>query len=272
MINLGGQLLLVGAGKMGSAMLAGWLEGGLAPRQIIVMEPHPSEDLVFLMEQQGIKRVTASELMQSPEVVVLAVKPQLMQQVVEPLAGKINSDSLVVSIAAGQNIRSLDGYLGGDYPVVRVMPNTPASIGRGMSVACANAGVTAEQKKICSALLAAIGEVAWIEDEALMDTVTAISGSGPAYIFLLAEVMAAAGEKAGLSPQLARQLANTTVAGSGELLRQSDGDASVLRENVTSPGGTTAAALEVLMNDKDGMLILMDKAVQAAVKRSKELS
>lgn len=272
MIKMDGQLLLVGAGKMGSAMLSGWLEGGITPDQILIIEPSLSDDLSFLMAQQGIQAVLPADLKQPPQVVILAVKPQIMQQVVAPLAQYFDKNTLVISIAAGQTLSTLEGYVGMGKPVVRVMPNTPASIGRGMSVACANSGVTTSQKDLCSALMAAVGDVAWVEDEALMDAVTAVSGSGPAYIFLLAEVMAAAGEKAGLSAGLARQLADATVSGAGELLRQSGEEASVLRKNVTSPGGTTQAALDVLMNDKDGMALLMDRAVQAAVKRSKELS
>ncbi len=272
MIKMDGQLLLVGAGKMGSAMLTGWLEGGLSPSQVLVIEPSLSKDLAFLMDQQGIKAVQPEDITQTPEVVILAVKPQIMQSVAEPLSSVIGQETLTISIAAGQNLSSLENYIGAQKPLVRIMPNTPASIGRGMSVACGNEAVNAAHIDLCTALMGAVGDVAWVEEEGLMDAVTAVSGSGPAYIFLLAEVMAQAGVKAGLSEALARQLADATVAGSGELLRRSEDDAATLRQNVTSPNGTTAAALDVLMNDKDGMPLLMERAVQAAVKRSKELS
>ncbi len=272
MIRMDEQVLLVGAGKMGCAMLVGWLDAGLKPEQILVLEPFPSSQLKVLMQQKNIKIFDSSTKNHDPNIVILAVKPQMMQQVIASIDTVFQPGCLFISIAAGQNIQALESYVGRDRAVVRVMPNTPASIGRGMSVACKNSYVSSEQTAICSVLLAAAGEVAWVEDEAMMDAVTAVSGSGPAYIFLLAEVMAAAGQKVGLPADLARQLANVTVSGSGELLRQSDGAASVLRENVTSPGGTTAAALNVLMDEKDGMGQLMDRAVQAAVKRSKELS
>jgi pyrroline-5-carboxylate reductase len=208
--------------------------------------------------------------MSAPAVLLMAVKPQMMDAVFPPLGKLAGPRTLVLSIAAGRKIEGFERHLAQGVAVVRAMPNTPAAIGRGMTVCVANAHVTAEQRALCDELLGAVGEVAWVDDEAQIDAVTAVSGSGPAYVFLLAECLAEAGVAAGLSEPLAKELARATISGAGELLRQSDLEAAVLRQNVTSPGGTTAAALGVLMGP-DGLRELMTRAVAAAAKRSREL-
>lgn len=267
-LKLGGPLLLVGAGKMGGAMLTGWLERGLDPSSVYIKDPSPPPEMLALAKDKGVHLDDPSE---TPAFVVLAVKPQVMDDVLPGLADLVGEGTAVLSIAAGKTIASIEKHFGETAAIVRSMPNTPAAIGRGMTVACANSNVSEEQKARCDALLQAAGAVAWTDDEAMLDAVTAVSGSGPAYVFLLAECLEDAGVEAGLDRDLARQLARETVTGAGELLRQSGLPASQLRENVTSPGGTTAAALEVLM-DEEGMRQLMIRAVAAAAKRSRELS
>jgi len=254
---------------MGSAMLDGWFARGLKPRQITVIEPHPTK---------AVKALTRSGLKLNPKgkaaevsAIVIAVKPQTAPEAVPILAGYVGARTLVLSIMAGRTIGFLEKSLPPGVAIVRAMPNTPAAIGRGITVAFANSGVSARQRKEASGLLAAIGKVEWISDEALMDAVTALSGSGPAYVFLLAEAMASAGIAAGLPPALATRLARETVAGSAELMYRSDLDAAALRENVTSPGGTTAAALDVLMGP-DGFDRLVTQAITAATRRSRDLA
>lgn len=264
-----GPVALVGAGKMGGAMLEGWLVLGLEPQQAWVIDPKPGSDIQVLAGRGVALNPPKSDL-QKASVVVLAVKPQVASEVLPNVAGLVGQDTVVVSVMAGKTLAFLDSALPG-AALVRAMPNTPASIGRGMTVAVPNKNVTARQKKLAHDLLAATGAVEWIDDEALMDAVTAVSGSGPAYIFHLAEALAKAGVVAGLPPQLAETLARATVAGSGELLHRSPHHAAILRQNVTSPGGTTAAALNVLMAP-DGLEALMTKAVAAATKRSRELA
>src|SRR5215468_32352 len=264
-----GRLVLVGAGKMGSAMLEGWRARGLKPGQITVIEPQPGKTLKALA-RRGLKLNPKGKNAEA-SAIVIAVKPQTAPEAVPPIAGYVGPTTLVLSIMAGRTIASLEKSLPPGAAIVRAMPNTPAAIGRGITVAFANAGVSTRQRKQASKLLAAIGKVEWISDEALMDAVTALSGSGPAYVFLLAEAMASAGIAAGLPPALATRLARETVAGSSELMYRSDLDAAALRENVTSPGGTTAAALDVLMA-KSGLGPLLEKAVAAATKRSRELA
>lgn len=264
-----GVLVLAGAGKMGSAMLDGWLARGLKPRQVVVIEPDPGKT-VKARARQGLKLNPKSKVPPAAAVVI-AVKPQNAAEAVPPLAAFIGKDTLVLSIMAGRTIGYLEKSLPAGSAIVRAMPNTPAAIGRGITVAVATANVSARQRRQASDLLAAIGKVEWIGDEALMDAVTALSGSGPAYVFLLAEAMAAAGIAAGLPPALSTRLAQETVAGSGELLHRSQIDAATLRENVTSPGGTTAAALDVLMGP-GGLEDLMTKAIAAATRRSRDLA
>jgi pyrroline-5-carboxylate reductase len=271
-LTLGGPLVLVGAGKMGGALLAGWLEGGLDPEHVYVQDPQPSDEILALAKRTGINVSGALEHVPgNPSVIILAVKPQVMDDVLPGLKPHIGNQTVVLSIAAGKTIGSIQRHLGPGTAIVRSMPNTPAAIGRGITVACANANVSAAQKQQCDALLHAAGSVAWSGDEAVLDPVTAVSGSGPAYVFLLAECLEEAGVKAGLDRELARQLACETVSGAGELLRRSDASAAELRKNVTSPGGTTAAALEILMGE-DALQQLLTRAVKAATERSRELS
>jgi pyrroline-5-carboxylate reductase len=264
-----GILALVGAGKMGGAMLEGWLALGLDPKNVVVVEPQPSEEIVALANK-GVALNPPAGAISNIATVVTAVKPQAAENVLPAVAQMIGPHTLVLSIMAGKTL----GFLQAGLPkaaIVRAMPNTPAAIGRGITVAVPNAAVTAEQKARANSLLAASGAVEWISDEALMDAVTAVSGSGPAYIFLLAETLAKAGVAAGLPEALAAKLARDTVSGAGELLHRSPLDPATLRKNVTSPGGTTAAALEVLMAS-DGLDPMMRKAVAAATRRSRELA
>ncbi|MBF0561907.1 MAG: pyrroline-5-carboxylate reductase [Alphaproteobacteria bacterium] len=271
--SLDSSILLVGCGKMGGAMLAGWIDRGLAANRVLVVEPAPA------LRQQaadtfGVATVaTADALPESvrPDVVVLAVKPQAMTDVVPEYRRFATVDTVFLSIAAGKTLAWFAQRLGSAAAIVRAMPNTPAAIRRGMTVACANLHADKAQRRRCDALLTAVGEVAWVEEETMMDAVTAVSGSGPAYVFLLAEALAAAGAAAGLPADLAARLARATVAGSGELLRIASESPAILRQNVTSPGGTTAAALAVLMGD-NGMESLLTAAVNAATRRSRELA
>jgi pyrroline-5-carboxylate reductase len=264
-----GTLVLVGAGKMGSAMLDGWLTRGLKPKQISVIEPQPGKT-VKALARRGLKLNPKAKAMVA-SAVVIAVKPQSAPGALQPLSRYVDKSTLVLSIMAGRTIGFLEKSLPPGTTIVRAMPNTPAAIGRGISVAVANANISARQRKQASNLLAAIGKVEWVRDEALMDAVTALSGSGPAYVFLLAETMADAGIAAGLPPALATRLARETVAGAAELLHRSDVDAAALRQNVTSPGGTTAAALEVLMGP-GGFEHLLTQAIAAATRRSRDLA
>jgi pyrroline-5-carboxylate reductase len=264
-----GTLVLVGAGKMGGAMLEGWLALGLDPNKVAVIEPQPSDEIVAL-SRNGIALNPPAGAIGNIATVVLAVKPQVAADVLPQVAGLAGAETLVLSIMAGKTLAVLQAGLPG-RAIVRAMPNTPAAIGRGITVAVPNAAVTAEQKQRAHALLAASGAVEWIADESLMDAVTAVSGSGPAYVFLLAETLAKAGVAAGLPAPLAAKLARETVAGAGELLHRSPLDPATLRRNVTSPAGTTAAALGVLMA-VDGLDALMRQAVAAATKRSQELA
>jgi pyrroline-5-carboxylate reductase len=271
-LQIDGPLLLAGAGNMGYALLSGWLERGLDPDRILVQDPAPPPRAKELLRSHGIDtRAQVGSLPEPPAVLVVAVKPQVMDEVFPPLAQLARERTLVVSVAAGRTLSSFEQYLPGKSAVVRSMPNTPASVGRGITVAVANDYVTKEQRALCDALLRAVGEVAWVSDERLLDAVTAVSGSGPAYVFYLTECLADAGVKAGLPPELAKKLARWTVAGSGELLHRADLEPDVLRQNVTSPGGTTFAALQVLMG-QNGLASLMREAVAAATQRSRELA
>ena len=264
--NITGTIVLAGAGKMGGAMLTGWLAGGLDAKRVVVVEPHPAHEIKALAAK-GVRLNPADKA--TAGTLVMAVKPQMFREAGPALKPFVGASTLVVSIMAGTKISALEEVCGG--MVVRAMPNTPAAIGRGITVAVPSPRVGAAQRAIADALLRATGPVEWVEDEKLMDAVTAVSGSGPAYVFLLAEELARAGVEAGLPAELATKLARETVAGSGELLHRSDQPAATLRQNVTSPGGTTAAALEVLMAN-DGLQPLMIRAVAAATKRSIELA
>lgn len=265
-----GILALVGAGKMGGAMLEGWLALGLDPHNVVVVDPQPSPETIALT-QKGVVLNPPAGAVSNIATVVLAVKPQVAPEAMPGVAALVGPGTLVVSIMAGKTLGFLQAAMP-DAAIVRAMPNTPAAIGRGITVAVPNAAVTADQKQRAHDLLAASGAVEWIADESLMDAVTAVSGSGPAYVFLLAEALAKAGVAAGLPADLSATLARETVAGAGELLHRSSLDAATLRRNVTSPAGTTAAALDVLMKDDGGLDPLMQDAVAAATKRSRELA
>jgi pyrroline-5-carboxylate reductase len=267
--NFSGSLVLVGAGKMGGALLEGWLRLGLAPERVAVLEPQPSPQISALTGR-GLRLNPDPKTLADVTAVVIALKPQVAAEVVPTLAPLVSGSTAVVSIMAGRTLQFLAGALARPCALVRAMPNTPAAIGRGITVAVPR-NANADQRELTDRLLSATGTVEWIDDEALMDAVTAVSGSGPAYVFLLAEALALAGAASGLPSELARKLARETVAGAGELLHRSALDAAVLRENVTSPGGTTAAALSVLM-DRSGLLTLMNRAVAAATARSRELA
>ena len=265
-----GKLLLVGCGKMGGAMLDGWLEQGLKPADLAVIEPGDGNrpKVAGATIAGAVDQIPASF---TPDIVVLAVKPQTMADVLPGLRRFVAPSTTFLSIAAGKTIATFRTGLGEDARIVRAMPNTPAAVRRGVTVCVAGAGVSAPAKKRCADLLSAVGDVLWTDDEGLMDAVTAVSGSGPAYVFLLVEAMAAAGVNAGLPADMAMTLARATVAGSGELLHRSSEPAAQLRINVTSPGGTTAEALKVLMSDI-GLQPLFDSAIAAATRRSKELA
>ena len=266
--NITGTLVLAGAGKMGGAMLSGWLARGLDAGRVVVIEPHPSAEISALVTK-GVRLNPPAKEVGAVAMLVVALKPQTFREAGAMLKSFAGPSTLVVSIMAGTTIAGIEAVCGGS--VVRAMPNTPAAIGRGITVAVAAKTVSAAQRADADALLRATGAVEWVDDENLMDAVTAVSGSGPAYIFLLAEELARAGVEAGLPAELATKLARETVAGSGELLHRSDAPSATLRQNVTSPGGTTAAALEVLMGP-DGLQSLLTRAVAAATKRSKQLA
>ncbi len=263
-----GTIVLAGAGKMGGAMLSGWLARGLDPRRLGVLEPQPSDEIKPLIAK-GVRFNPSPNEFGDVATLVVALKPQGFREAGVTLRPFVGASTLVVSIMAGMTIAAIAEVCGGR--VVRAMPNTPAAIGRGITVAVAAKNVSAAQRATADALLRATGSVEWVEDEGLMDAVTAVSGSGPAYIFLLAEELARAGVAAGLPAELATKLARETVAGSGELLHRSELASATLRQNVTSPGGTTAAALEVLMGP-DGLERLMTRAIAAATQRSKDLA
>jgi pyrroline-5-carboxylate reductase len=263
-------LVLVGAGKMGGAMLTGWVAGGLPGNNVFVIDPAPQGEMADLIAKHGMRHKTSAPASLVASVIVLAVKPQILDDVLPELKHLVGPNTVVLSIAAGKTIGTIGDELG-PCAIVRAMPNTPAQVGRGISAAVANAETTDEQKAIVDALLSAVGRVEWVDDEALIDAVTAVSGSGPAYVFHMVEALAAAGAAAGLEPGMAARLARATVEGAGELMYQSPLEPAVLRQNVTSPKGTTAAALDVLMGP-DGLTELMTKAVAAAANRSRELA
>ncbi|ORE98042.1 pyrroline-5-carboxylate reductase [Aurantimonas sp. 22II-16-19i] len=262
------RILLLGGGNMGSALLGGWLDKGLAAEKVTVVDPAVGPALQPLIDKGVTHRpsVPAGEF----DIVLLAVKPQMMTAAVPPLKAAMRPETLVVSIAAGTTIAAIEALLG-PHPVVRAMPNTPALIGRGVTGAYGNARCGETERAAATALLEASGPVEWVGEERLIDAVTAVSGSGPAYVFHLAECMAKAGEALGLAPDLAMRLARHTVAGAGELMIRSSDAPAQLRRNVTSPNGTTQAALEVLMDD-ERLARLMEEAMRAARDRAEELS
>ena len=261
-----GTLALAGAGKMGGAMLRGWLAGGLDRAGVVVVEPSPAPDLAAL----GVSVNPADRT--APDVLVLAVKPQALDAAAPLLQDLAGAQTLVVSVIAGKTLGDLAARFPNARAFVRVMPNTPAAVGRGAAAGAANAATSGKQRGWTENLMRAVGVFDWVEDEALIDAVTALSGSGPAYVFALVEAMAKAGEAVGLAPDLAMRLARATVEGAGELMaREPAVAASILRQNVTSPGGTTAAALAVLQGP-DGLDTLLARAVTAARDRARQLS
>lgn len=272
-LSVAGGLALIGAGKMGQAMVRGWLAAGLAPGSLMVQEPNPDPALVDLAKEAGFAILDRLADGARPGVMVLAVKPQVLDAVSASLTHAVTSETLILSIAAGKTLATLaKPFAAAPLAIIRAMPNTPAAIGQGITVACANAHVTDRQRALATALLSAIGQVAWIDDERHMDAVTAVSGSGPAYVFLLTEALTKAGIAQGLPADLAAQLARATVAGSGALLASRSQDPADLRRAVTSPGGTTQAALDILMRDGSGLEALLADAVAAATARSRALA
>ncbi len=258
-------LVMLGCGKMGSAMLAGWLKRGVDPGAVHVIDPQPSD----WVRAQGVH--VNADLPPAPAVVVLAVKPQMMGEALPALQDFGNGATLFVSVAAGTPLRAFEAALGAQTPLVRAMPNTPAAVGRGITAIVGNPHAGADGLALAESLLSAVGQVVRLEDESQMDAVTAVSGSGPAYVFHLIETLAAAAQAEGLPPDLALQLARATVAGAGALAEGADDTPEQLRINVTSPNGTTAAALEVLMDTNTGFPALLPRAVAAAANRSREL-
>ena len=258
-------LVLLGCGKMGTALLTGWLAAGVPPGSVWVIEPNPTDWL----KTAGVHLNRG--LPPAPAVALLAVKPQMMGAALPALQALGNGATLFVSIAAGTTIASFEAVLGDRTPIVRTMPNTPSMVGRGITAICRNAHVPDADFALARELMAAVGQVVELAGEHQIDAVTGVSGSGPAYVFHLIEAMAAAGEAEGLSPEVAMQLARATVCGAGELAFQSPETAAQLRINVTSPGGTTAAALAVLMDQATGFPPLLKRAVKAAADRGREL-
>ena len=271
--SLGGtRLALIGAGNMGFAMLQGWAAGGLAGDSVVVVEPNPSVQLREFCAARGFPLLDAPQASDPRAAVVLAIKPQMLDAGAAAAAPFVGPETLIVSILAGKRIIDIAARLPASSAIVRAMPNTPAAVGRGITGAVASPQTGEARRGVADALLAAIGRVEWLDDEAQIDALTAVSGSGPAYVFYLVETLAAAGVEAGLPAALSQRLARATVEGAGELLyRQPETAAATLRERVTSPGGTTAAALAVLMAD-DGLAPLMARAVAAAKRRAGELS
>jgi pyrroline-5-carboxylate reductase len=261
-------LVLLGCGKMGSALLEGWLKQGLALSAVWVTEPHPSDWLKGLAAK-GLH--LNAGLPEAPAIVLVAVKPQMMAEALPTLVPLGGGETLFVSIAAGTPISYYEKVLGAGTPVVRAMPNTPAAVGRGITAMTGNAVASEEDMALAETFLGAVGQTVRLEGEHQMDAVTAVSGSGPAYVFHLIEALAAAGEAEGLPAELSMQLARATVTGAGELAHRAPESAAQLRVNVTSPGGTTAAALGVLMDAETGFPALLRRAVKAAADRGREL-
>lgn len=258
-------MVLLGCGKMGSAMLAGWLANGLSPSSVWVLDPFPSDWL------KGTGVHINKGVPEAPAIALIAVKPQMMGEALPSMKALGNRDTVFLSVAAGTSIATFADVLGAQSPIIRAMPNTPAAIGRGITAIVGNTKTTLAQLDLAEALLSAVGQVVRLDDESQMDAVTAVSGSGPAYVFHLVETLAASGEAEGLPAELAMQLAKATVGGAGQLAEDAEDDPSQLRVNVTSPNGTTQAALEVLMDPETGFPTLMRRAVKAAADRSREL-
>lgn len=258
-------LVLLGCGKMGSALLEGWLKGGIAPASVYVLDPAPSA----WVQAQGVH--INEDLPSNPAICLLAVKPQMMGDALPRMVALGNGETLFLSIAAGTSIAHFETALGAQTPIIRSMPNTPAAVGKGITAIIGNAQATPAHLDMAEGLLAAVGQVVRLTSEDQIDAVTGVSGSGPAYVFHLIETMAKAGEAQGLPADMAMQLAKATVAGAGALAEEASEDPSQLRVNVTSPGGTTAAALNVLMDETHGFPKLLADAVKAATERGREL-
>jgi pyrroline-5-carboxylate reductase len=259
-------LVLLGCGKMGSAMLQGWLTDGLPATSVHVIDPYPSDWL----QAQGVH--INAELPAAPAIVLIAVKPQMMGDALPAIKAMATGNSLFVSVAAGVTLATYEEMLGADNPIIRAMPNTPAAVGRGITALIGNRKVSEAQMVLAESLLQAVGQTVRLDNEGQMDAVTGVSGSGPAYVFHLIETLAAAGEAQGLPAELAIKLARATVGGAGVLAEAAEESPAQLRKNVTSPNGTTQAALEVLMDAETGFPPLLARAVAAATTRSKELS
>lgn len=259
-------LVLLGCGKMGSAMLQGWLADGLPPTSVHVIDPFPSEWL----QAQGVN--INADLSAAPAIALIAVKPQMMGDALPALRAMAGGETLFVSVAAGVTLASYEAVLGDSCPIIRAMPNTPAAVGRGITALIGNTRVNPDQMALAEGLLQAVGQTVRLDNEDQMDAVTGVSGSGPAYVFHLIETLAAAGAAQGLPADLALKLARATVGGAGVLAEEADDSPAQLRVNVTSPNGTTQAALEVLMDEETGFPALLKRAVKAATDRSKELS
>lgn len=263
-------ILLIGAGRMGGALLKGWLARNIGP--VVVVEPNPGPALRALAKAGQIKVISAAE--EAPSRVracVIAIKPQVLRHAAAHLAPIAKTGTLMLSIAAGTSIATLRRHFGRGARIVRAMPNTPGAIGQGISSLFAPAAIAPRERKLAEALLAPLGQTLWVNKEALIDATTAVSGSGPAYVFYLVEALAEAGRTIGLTETVAEQLARATIMGAGALLASDPRPPAALRRDVTSPGGTTEAALSVLMGE-DGLAALMQRAVEAANRRAKELS
>jgi pyrroline-5-carboxylate reductase len=258
-------LVMLGCGKMGSAMLAGWLDHGLDPAAVHVIDPHPSDWL------RGTAVAINDALPDSPAVLMIAVKPQMMQAALPQVARFGGGASLILSVAAGTPIAAYEAAFGPGTRVIRSMPNTPAAVGKGISAIIGNAAARPADLDLAEVLLSAIGQVVRLSDEDQIDAVTGLSGSGPAYIFYMIDALAAAGVAQGLPPEMAMQLAKATVAGAGALAEQAAETPEQLRINVTSPNGTTQAGLAVLMDQTTGLMPLIGATVAAATHRSREL-
>lgn len=267
-LNIDGTICLVGAGKMGMAIVRGWLAAGIAPEQMMLFHPSPSERTRQTAQEYGLALATET-LASEPRVVIMAVKPQMMSSVYAHVRPMVGADTLILSIVAGTSIAAMSEGLG-TARVIRTMPNVPAQVGKGVTGLFARSDVGESDRELSSALLGAAGKIVWLDAERDIDALTAVSGSGPAYVFLMVEAMAAAGVEQGLQPEQAMLLARQTIIGAAALMEADPADVSVLRQNVTSKAGTTAAALDVLMAD-DGLSALMSRAIDAARRRSEEL-
>ena len=264
------NITVIGCGKMGTSMIQGWVKADLI-KHAQILNPSDIDDSLTSHTDLFHVKLMESLSLDKTDIIILAVKPQIMDGVCAELSKILPSHIPVLSIAAGKTTNYFQTHLSNDTPIIRTMPNTPAAIGKGISALYATDNVTPAQKEMASNLMGAVGSVIWIDDEAQMDAVTALSGSGPAYLFHMMEVMAQAGEKIGLSQEHALQLARQTIIGSAALAEEdSDTPASILRQNVTSPGGTTEAALNILMNGS--FQDIMDEAIAAAYNRGQELA